>query len=682
MIGLHEGAGGGKIHYAAFEPGNTSGQGICHTFVNFYPLATGLYENNTSILAAWECKVKSNFILVGIGFCTDGNGKAIQYWSRDKQTDTGDSCKSRCEALPWCTGISFGLPKGFLAGRCHLHFADVIAPASPEAVWPNDGKWTLNVDSAPGTEITSATKWADNFNCYKKAPCKDDDAAVENAYGPGTTCAYWKSSGRCVDPESFGLKEYDPAQLCPVSCQLGCVTIITTTTTTTTTTMAALPECAWTTEPNCPVFCVGDTCAGELGKEACPDGMTPITNYTMCAEAAHSFDQSFEGSPSIVDGNCVWCRCATSIKFTNPGGYIPQQSKWICKKLPEAPPTCCSCITGNTFKDNEDGQPLSTNFTKVLPIDCATRTLPIQVVSYASGYSARELSLATGGYNELFTVPFTRTTPSYSTMSACSINPLDSVAYCIILIETTYYLIRMDNTQVEFVAKLKSDITGIYNAGSFGPSGTFYYMTSENSMVFTQRGLEETIGYPNASAPKLLDLTNEQGSQYNGWNNIKDSVAITGDLDKSGTAVEYVIGFTGEKVHIVKATGDETSYLSWTVLATSGYHNGWGGGFAFNGTVFFANNNGLGVYEIPLRGINLFGAPVEVVRINNAGKIEDGEKNNGMNCLSAVNPWLTPCASEGYREVAANKYGQCPEGAKLLSEVVTTTTNAPTEEKF
>jgi len=185
-------------------------------------------------------------------------------------------------------------------------------------------------------------------------------------------------------------------------------------------------------------------------------------------------------------------------------------------------------------------------------------------------------------------------------------------------------------------------------------------------------------GFSNQHDPGLADLTGAQGSQYNGWSNIADAVAIEGDLDNSGDPAEYLFGFTGEKVHVLKATGDSTAYTSWTMLATSGYHNGWGAGWSFNGSIHFANNNGLGVYELPLNGMNLGGgAPVEVKRVASAGKIETGESNNGMNCLASVNPWLTPCFTEGYREVPATKYGTCPQGAKTLAEIVPTTTSAP-----
>lgn len=397
--------------------------------------------------------------------------------------------------------------------------------------------------------------------------------------------------------------------------------------------------------------------------------MTPITNYTMCAEAADALGQSFSGYSVVVDGKCVWCRCTANIKFSNSAGYIPEQSKYICKKLPPEPPTCCSCENGYTFKTDNDGQPLNTNISKVLPIDCDTRTLPIQVLEYEQGYAARELSITTGGYSELFLIPFSRTAPPYKSLSACGISPEDWITYCIMLVDATYYVVRIDKEKVEFVAKLKSDVPGTYSAAAFGPSGAFYYTNSQSPVtVYTQKGLQLMQGYPTQNDAGLADLTQAQGSSYTGWNHVADVVAISADLDRTGSAVEYVVAFTGENVYVVKAVGAETQYNSWSLLATSGYHDGWGAGWSFNGTIQFANNKGLGVYEIPLSALDLnAGLPVEVKRVSNS---EKNYKNNGMNCINVISPWLTPCLQQGYREVPATKYGMCPDGAKPIWEII------------
>lgn len=329
--------------------------------------------------------------------------------------------------------------------------------------------------------------------------------------------------------------------------------------------------------------------------------------------------------------------------------------------------TCCMNEMGSVFEEPEErGEgPPSNAVSMVMPIDCSIRTLPIQVMPYNGGYAARELSIATGGYSELFAVPFYRTFPKYTKLNGCGIHPDDWIAYCIMELDSAWYIVRMDSDMVEFVAKLKSDIKGEYGAAAFGPSGTFYYITSQAPYtVYTLRGIADMQGTSDQAAATLADVSAVSGSEFSDWGDVADVVAISADLDASGSEAEYLITFIGNKVHVVKADGDAAKYKAWTIPASSNYYNGWGGAWQYNGKAFFANNDGVGVYEIPVGSINL--ESKQKVTVKRVGESNPALRNDGMNCMDSPVPWSTHC-KESYHQVFADDEGECPWGSLPLA---------------
>lgn len=283
-------------------------------------------------------------------------------------------------------------------------------------------------------------------------------------------------------------------------------------------------------------------------------------------------------------------------------------------------------------------------------------------MSYKGGYAVRELSIDTGGYAELFAIPFYRTFPEYDKLDSCGIHPDDWIIYCIMRVDGTWYIVRTDRDMVEFVAKLKkqSDINGQYSAATFGPSGTFYYMHMGPATVYTIRDVVDMKGYSDQNAGGLADLSTASGSTYASWGHIDDIVAVAADIDGSGEEVEYLISYIGDKLVVVKATGAETDYKGWIVPASGTYAGGWGAGWTYNGEVFFANNDGLGVYTIPLGQIDL--ESNTKVTVKHVGPSNPTANNDALNCIDSPVPWLTKCKTS-YHEVFADDRGECPWGA-------------------
>ena len=83
-------------------------------------------------------------------------------------------------------------------------------------------------------------------------------------------------------------------------------------------------------------------------------------------------------------------------------------------------------------------------------------------------FDAGTLDILTGVYTDLFTIPVTRTTPSFLNLDACGINPIDLKLYCHIELRyqgaSTNFLARVGDTQVHLVYRMDDmDSTDVYS---------------------------------------------------------------------------------------------------------------------------------------------------------------------------------------------------------------------------
>jgi len=144
-----------------------------------------------------------------------------------------------------------------------------------------------------------------------------------------------------------------------------------------------------------------------------------------------------------------------------------------------------------------------------------------------------------------------------------------------------------------------------------------------------------------------------------------DIVADSGTYDGEGEAEYAFLLDTYNKLLMTKMPpSQDEDAKSWELTATGlplpmyGYGAGWN----FNGQLFFASNEGKGVYEIDKHSINI---EEKTVSFRKVGESATTSLNDGANCLEAPSPWQE-CA-EGYEDVEVLPNGSCPDDTKPLA---------------
>lgn len=274
------------------------------------------------------------------------------------------------------------------------------------------------------------------------------------------------------------------------------------------------------------------------------------------------------------------------------------------------------------------------------------------------GYHVVQLDDAWGNYSELWRIPFNKTTPAYSHLNGCGINPVDAKVYCALHIDsvvetpawkklidksapaafplTQAYVVRLDNTTVEFVAALP---WLNFNAGGFGLSGAFYLSTPDSHMLVLQN-LSSATGYPagNRTYGKLLKFTKADMVKPPTWYLVSDLVSFKYDFGYGQGDVEYVLGLHGPYLQIALYNFTKKIFTDSFKLpiGPSRWDNFYGAGWNFQGNLYFASNRGSGVRYIPLDLVNVTSSSeLDLPRV---GPSEEVHNNDGMNCMTMPVP--------------------------------------------
>eukprot|EP00658_Telonema_sp_P-2_P002360 TRINITY_DN1089_c0_g1_i12.p1 TRINITY_DN1089_c0_g1~~TRINITY_DN1089_c0_g1_i12.p1 ORF type:complete len:267 (-),score=74.17 TRINITY_DN1089_c0_g1_i12:64-864(-) len=147
--------------------------------------------------------------------------------------------------------------------------------------------------------------------------------------------------------------------------------------------------------------------------------------------------------------------------------------------------------------------------TQVAPFPCDQIASPIQVVQAGSdGYAAKTLNVLTGGYADLWTLPFTLPTSPFSKLNAVGINPIDSTAYGMAKSNETGYLVRFGEDaaspgamRMEYI--LQAPVFSF--AGAPDRHGNFHIISSNRLFTFT--GIDQLTGHLSAGAPGLANMS-------------------------------------------------------------------------------------------------------------------------------------------------------------------------------
>mmetsp|Transcript_82575 Transcript_82575/g.151237 ORF Transcript_82575/g.151237 Transcript_82575/m.151237 type:complete len:975 (-) Transcript_82575:92-3016(-) len=283
---------------------------------------------------------------------------------------------------------------------------------------------------------------------------------------------------------------------------------------------------------------------------------------------------------------------------------------------------------------------------KVAEFDCTANGGPLQLLMEGrKGFVLKALNVETGKYSKVFSIPFKRTTPKYSDMNSCGVNPIDGILYCGIK-SGENYIVRVDDQQVEFVAKLPGNRH--YTSGTFGPGGSFFIANDKAQFVVVP-DLSKTPGYPGKKNGKLLDLSGKTLIKPKGFQSAADVVTVRANLDGLGEKVYVIVVNKG--VLQIATYEDNVFKKTWVIKYKRGNKKGtfkekFGAGWSFGGKVFFASNDGFGVFQVPLDDLDLSKAvkALEPITMPRIGASDKSGNNDGANCMNAPDPWATKVA--------------------------------------
>mmetsp|Transcript_17455 Transcript_17455/g.32967 ORF Transcript_17455/g.32967 Transcript_17455/m.32967 type:complete len:730 (-) Transcript_17455:132-2321(-) len=336
--------------------------------------------------------------------------------------------------------------------------------------------------------------------------------------------------------------------------------------------------------------------------------------------------------------------------------------------------------------------------TAVKTFDCNKNGKAMSMVKKAKGFSVCEIDRESGNFTEVLTLSFADL-PQLTDVSACGINPLDKIMYCTVfawngfiakmgmqeldveagifnsmtntlnmgppyaktpdaafnacnvnpvgnaafcsMFDWKSYVIRIDSTRIEYVAKLPPVK---FVAGTFSPKKGTYFTATKDARFARIRGLHLVKGYAEMTDNNVLDLTGETLFKPKPFKATGDIVAILGDLDRDGDLENYVMAMHGKSVYIAQYEEKKGNFTrSWVLPVTGKKWSAYNSAWTFQGKVFFGASDKSGIWEVPLEGVDLSDSKTKLkstaLQLRKASPLED--EGDGLNCVTSPDPWLT-----------------------------------------
>lgn len=267
--------------------------------------------------------------------------------------------------------------------------------------------------------------------------------------------------------------------------------------------------------------------------------------------------------------------------------------------------------------------------------DCNGHPYPIQVLwekkngaiatKLDNFYRAavKQLDVPTGAYKTIYSVS-KDSVQGLTNLNACAINPVDSIAYCWVQIDTgakNGYVVRIGDEKVEFVAVMPGQ--KVSAAATVGRSGTYYFQDSGLNKMYAIPDIARKAGSTKPKDALSVAASGMKGSKAPGMTKVTgmlhDIVAVSNvDLDGSGDNVDYLVSLSywnsykadPPKVFVMKMSTDATIEKTW-ILRTVDEAGGdlpksaFGAAWNFDNHIFFSANDGQGVFEVPIESMDL-----------------------------------------------------------------------------
>jgi hypothetical protein len=341
---------------------------------------------------------------------------------------------------------------------------------------------------------------------------------------------------------------------------------------------------------------------------------------------------------------------------------------------------CCGTKTGYT--------PVHANFnsnSKIAKWDCDANAGAIQILTDGNtkqAFNVSKLDIQTGRYTLLYQISLTRTQPKMDKkLLAATLNPVDGIPYAFISISLVWYLVRFDDQNFEFIAKMPplQDYSGTTNGkdniffAAFGDSGTLFFggsSSNQGSDMFAATDVAKMNGYAKYDAANLpYWKKGTPGVTYTRFvHSGADIVVIRGDFDKSGTSSEWLFMVRGNDFRLAIAkvpTNHDIStppmnpiYLDTDLDPSfaAGSIATFGAAWSFQNQAYFSRNNGDGVFHVATSSINIAEKKYTLKLTLKGTSVTNN--NDGFNCMDALPPFPGKCTPP---EVELDKVdGQCP----------------------
>jgi hypothetical protein len=245
------------------------------------------------------------------------------------------------------------------------------------------------------------------------------------------------------------------------------------------------------------------------------------------------------------------------------------------------------------------------------------------------------------------------------------------------------YIVRFDADKFEFVAEVShlSEFSKIKQSGShnilflgaFSEIGTYFLggrSDKKNTDVIAIRNIHLLQGYSSQDAEELpvLSPSTHDVSYSKLPGKGGDFVVANGDFDNSGINAEWLFMMQNDfSLSLGKVVGsDVRGMLTWK-LKQDKFEAGplkaqtFGAGWSYQGEVYFARNNGEGVFHVHKESLDLTNKKFQVAK---RAESKPTNKNDGMCCMEHTPVFYGSCPPPEYETIPVD--GQCPPGSRVL----------------
>jgi hypothetical protein len=267
---------------------------------------------------------------------------------------------------------------------------------------------------------------------------------------------------------------------------------------------------------------------------------------------------------------------------------------------------------------------LQSGTSTVKPFNCSGHSGPLQTIWGKNEYHLNERTLT--GNGTIFTIPRDRTSPPFEHINACGINPIDDILYCIINVSSTPYLVRIDESTMEFVSKMPR----FSWTAAFSSTGT--YFMADDSKYYKVEKAAELIGTVDQNDSALKDHSKLHAEVGYG----ADMVVVFADFEGPDKQQEYIMTLANAgRLIVTRATGTVKSWVLQSKPELDTNNKSYGAAWAYQNRVFFAQNGGGGMYEVFPKNIDLVAGTVHIEKI---GPSFDKGGTDGANCINMEIP--------------------------------------------